>query len=127
MTPLKNFTLFFSAIKSTSISLHPFRNAGYKSALSLQTLYPGSSLKITTPSKPSTGQTAEFDGYIPIEQLDITYSRSSGPGGQNVNKVNTKVDIRFHLQTANWLSDKVKTKLLEKVVLLNVFFSSWLH
>jgi len=51
MNSLKNFGLFFSAIKSVPISLHPFRNAGYKSALSLQNLYPGSSLKITTPSK----------------------------------------------------------------------------
>lgn len=29
----------------------------------------------------------KFNGFIPIEKLDITYSASSGPGGQNVNKV----------------------------------------
>jgi len=90
------------------------RNVGYKSALSLDKLYPQSSLKLSTPAKPSTAQSPDFDGFIPIDQLDITYSRSSGPGGQNVNKVNTKVDVRFHLQSATWLSDKIKSKMLEK-------------
>ena len=31
---------------------------------------------------------------IPSEDLRITYSSSSGPGGQNVNKLATKVDVR---------------------------------
>ena len=31
---------------------------------------------------------------IPQEELRVTYSCSSGPGGQNVNKLATKVDIR---------------------------------
>lgn len=39
-----------------------------------------------------------------------------------MNKVNTKVDVRFHLDSANWLSDKVKAKLFEKVGLLQAFF-----
>lgn len=37
---------------------------------------------------------APFDGNIPLDKLDFSYSRSSGPGGQNVNKVNTKAEIR---------------------------------
>jgi ribosome-associated protein len=32
---------------------------------------------------------------IPADQLTITLSRSSGPGGQNVNKVNSKVTLRW--------------------------------
>jgi ribosome-associated protein len=35
-------------------------------------------------------------------------SRSSGPGGQNVNKVNTKVEIRFNVQLSDSLSVKEK-------------------
>ncbi|CAG9774016.1 unnamed protein product [Ceutorhynchus assimilis] len=104
----KSFTLFTSG----PLSKYPIRT--YKSDLSLEKLHPQSSLKLTTPSKSSLAQSPDFDGYIPLDQLEITYSRSSGPGGQNVNKVNTKVDIRFHLQKANWLSDKVKSKILEK-------------
>jgi hypothetical protein len=35
-----------------------------------------------------------FSGYIPVKDLKLTYSTSSGPGGQNVNRVATKVDLR---------------------------------
>ena len=49
-----------------------------------------------------------FSGEIPIRELRITYSQSSGPGGQNVNRVATKVDVRFHFDSAMWLSDEVK-------------------
>jgi ribosome-associated protein len=34
----------------------------------------------------------------PQSRLDIRYSRSGGPGGQNVNKVETKVEVRLHLR-----------------------------
>ncbi|CAG9812532.1 unnamed protein product [Phaedon cochleariae] len=87
--------------------------AAYKSALSLENFYPDSSLRLRTPKAPSATET--FNGYIPMEELEITYSRSTGPGGQNVNKVNTKVDVRFHLENAKWLSNKDKERLLEKL------------
>lgn len=35
---------------------------------------------------------------IPDEQLEWSFSRSSGPGGQNVNKVNTKATLRWRRQ-----------------------------
>lgn len=50
-----------------------------------------------------------------MNQLKITYSRSSGPGGQNVNCVDTKVDIRFHVASVDWLSEETKKLLLEQV------------
>lgn len=50
-----------------------------------------------------------------MDELEVTYSRSSGPGGQNVNKVNTKVDVRFQVNSAKWLKDDVKQKFIEKV------------
>lgn len=56
-----------------------------------------------------------FTGYIPVEELDITYSTSSGPGGQNVNKVNTKVDLRFKVESAQWLNEEIRQKLIDIV------------
>ncbi|EFA08510.1 large ribosomal subunit protein mL62 [Tribolium castaneum] len=90
-----------------------YATSAYKSSISLQNLYPNSSLKLTTPSKPPN-EGDKFTGYVPIDQLDITYSRSTGPGGQNVNKVNTKVEIRFHVNSATWINDQIKAKMLEK-------------
>ena len=75
---------------------------------------------------------------IPIEKLDFAYSRSSGPGtasfpwstqkflyqnpffnwrctlkagGQNVNKLNTKAELRFHVYNADWITSDVKARL----------------
>lgn len=58
---------------------------------------------------------AKFSGYIPLDKVQITYSGSSGPGGQNVNCVNTKVDLRFQVTSATWLSEEIRTKLAEQV------------
>ena len=55
-----------------------------------------------------------FNGIIPIKELDLTYSGSSAPGGQNVNKNSTKVEARFKLETASWLSNEAKDILKEK-------------
>ncbi|KAK4874881.1 hypothetical protein RN001_014241 [Aquatica leii] len=82
----------------------------YKSALSLDKLYPSSNLNLSTPQKPPTDGD-KFSGYIPIDKIQITYSKSTGPGGQNVNKINTKVDLRFHLESADWLSTNVRKAL----------------
>ncbi|XP_073684785.1 large ribosomal subunit protein mL62 [Garra rufa] len=52
--------------------------------------------------------------HIPVDKLKITYSRSSGPGGQNVNKVSTKAEVRFHVQTAEWIPEEVRREILLK-------------
>ncbi|EDQ87946.1 uncharacterized protein MONBRDRAFT_26602 [Monosiga brevicollis MX1] len=56
----------------------------------------------------------KFNGPIPSDALQIQFARSSGPGGQNVNKVNTKADVRFHVASAEWLPTEVREKLQEQ-------------
>ena len=49
---------------------------------------------------------------VPREALQLRFSRSSGPGGQHVNKVATKVEARFLVRNATWLTDVEKAALL---------------
>jgi len=48
-------------------------------------------------------------------ELHFSASRSRGPGGQNVNKVNTKVELRFNIFSSQLLSDEEKDMLLLKL------------
>ena len=43
-------------------------------------------------------------------------SRSSGPGGQNVNKVSSKVELRFNITVSAFLSEDEKVILCSKLV-----------
>jgi ribosome-associated protein len=49
------------------------------------------------------------------EELVFTASRSSGPGGQHVNKVSTKVELRFNIPESKILSEEQKQILLVKL------------
>lgn len=49
---------------------------------------------------------------IPREQIEIRTARSSGPGGQAVNKTASKAEIRFHVNSAQWIPDEVRARLL---------------
>jgi ribosome-associated protein len=48
---------------------------------------------------------------IPLAELEFTYDRSSGPGGQNVNKVATRVTLRFDVAASPSLSETQKAKI----------------
>jgi ribosome-associated protein len=52
---------------------------------------------------------------IPGEELIFTASRSSGPGGQNVNKVSTRVTLWFDVAGSPSLPEAVKARLLAKL------------
>jgi len=48
-------------------------------------------------------------------EFTFATSRSSGPGGQNVNKVNSKVELRFAVDQSTLLSDREKQIILSKL------------
>jgi protein subunit release factor B len=55
----------------------------------------------------------EVPKYIPVpeDQIEFNFVRSSGAGGQNVNKVNTQVQLRFHVPSAFWIPHEVRQRL----------------
>ena len=65
---------------------------------------------------------------IPSNELKWRFSRSSGPGGQKVNKTNTRVEIIFNIEQSKVLNDyqkkvltkKLKTKLVNNCICLAV-------
>ncbi len=51
---------------------------------------------------------------IPLREFRFSFARSSGPGGQNVNKVNTKATLRWPVLTSRSLPHPVRRRLLAK-------------
>jgi len=51
---------------------------------------------------------------IPEAELRWTAVRASGPGGQNVNKVSSKIDLRFDFEDCATLTDELKSRLRVK-------------
>jgi len=63
---------------------------------------------------------------IPGDELSIQFARSGGSGGQNVNKVSSKVDLRWNIaesralaaEDRDWLLQQLRSKLLEDGTLM---------
>ncbi|MCH8251780.1 MAG: aminoacyl-tRNA hydrolase [Planctomycetes bacterium] len=52
---------------------------------------------------------------IPRAELRFVCSRSPGPGGQNVNKVNTRVTLHFDVATSPLLTEAQRARILDKL------------
>ena len=51
---------------------------------------------------------------IPVSELTFRFSRSGGPGGQNVNKVETRVELLFDVANSSALDDDQKARVLAR-------------
>jgi ribosome-associated protein len=52
---------------------------------------------------------------IPRSELDVRVSRSSGAGGQHVNKTSSRVEIFWNIPSSRALSDEQRARLLDKL------------
>ena len=111
--------------------------SAFKSSIHTDNIYPGTTLASKYAQFDVTKLPTKehvFSGYIPMNEVQFSYTLSSGAGGQNVQKVkpnldisfrgvshlklssllfhlqnSTKVELRFHLDSASWLGDDVKS------------------
>ena len=51
---------------------------------------------------------------IPLREFEFTFVRSSGPGGQNVNKVNSKAVLRWDITRSPSLPEAIRTRFFEQ-------------
>lgn len=51
---------------------------------------------------------------VPLSELEFRFVRSSGPGGQNVNKVATKAVLRWDVSSTTSLDESIKARFLQK-------------
>lgn len=52
---------------------------------------------------------------IPEHELEITASRSSGAGGQHVNKTSTRITVRWNIKNSTALTDEQKMRIMTKL------------
>lgn len=52
---------------------------------------------------------------IPLSEIEYSFSRSGGKGGQNVNKVETKVELRYDILHSPSLDEPTREKLLNRL------------
>ncbi len=55
------------------------------------------------------------DLVIPEREIRFKFSRSGGPGGQNVNKVNTRVTLRFNVDASESLTEEQKALIRKRL------------
>jgi ribosome-associated protein len=51
---------------------------------------------------------------IPVSEIELRFSRSSGPGGQHAQKTETRVEATFDVEASNSLTPAEKTRVLRR-------------
>lgn len=52
---------------------------------------------------------------IPLSEIDVSYARSGGPGGQHVNKTETKAVVRFNLVSSPSVPEELRALAMERL------------
>jgi peptidyl-tRNA hydrolase ICT1 len=58
----------------------------------------------------SGGEKKPYRVEVTRDKVEVKFVRSSGPGGQNVNKLSTKAEVRFHVDAAWWLPEEARAR-----------------
>ncbi len=69
------------------------------------------------PSRPKRAMSILFVNdriQVPLAEFEFTFARSGGPGGQNVNKVNSKAVLRWQVTQTQSLPYDVRARFLNK-------------
>lgn len=52
---------------------------------------------------------------VPLDELEWRFSRSGGPGGQHVNKTETRVEVRLDIDAATCLGPRQRARIVERL------------
>ena len=55
------------------------------------------------------------DCAIDLDEVEVRFSRSGGPGGQHANKTSSRVELRFDIATSPSLDEAQRQRLVERV------------
>lgn len=70
---------------------------------------------MTSPPPTASSLVVNESVAIPRSELDVRVSRSSGAGGQHVNKTSSRVEIFWNIPASRALSDDERARLLDKL------------
>jgi len=79
-------------------------------------------------AEPSTPKFLKVDSelWIPTSEVRVQFTRSSGPGGQHVNKTSTRAELRFNVRRSSALSLEQKERITAALS-YRIDRQGWLH
>jgi len=87
-----------------------------KDNLEIKTENAGEAEQSSPPSEGSSGtRLPEGEFVIPNHEVEIATSRAGGPGGQHVNKTDTRITVRWNVRNTTALSPEQKERVLARL------------